>query len=273
MLTLAIGDIFIPERSIDLPQKFRKLLSPNPNTIPTNNKISRVVCLGNITNSQKTLEFLHNLSPQFNLVKGEFDNLTILSQQLSLISNKKEEIIPYYNVFTCDNLRIGYTNGFQIVPKGDPLSLLAFARELDVDILIWGGTHKVEAYTLDGKFFINPGSATGALSFDWPDNEDYDDVEEEEPDKLEDKVEKLEEEKKENNEEVDVKEEGNDDSQNTDAQEDNKIDKDILAEVEEMNANIPSFCLLDTHGSTCILYIYTYLNGEVKVDKVTYTKE
>ncbi|EGW34638.1 uncharacterized protein SPAPADRAFT_57688 [Spathaspora passalidarum NRRL Y-27907] len=266
MLTLAIGDLFIPERSIDLPTKFKKLLAPNPNSIPSNNKISRVVCLGNILNSQESLKFLHNLSPQFNLVKGEYDNSTILSQQLSILSHNKEEIIPYCNVFTHDNLRIGYTNGYQIVPKGDPLALSAFSRELDVDILIWGGSHRVEAYTLDGKFFVNPGSATGAITFDWPDNEAYE--EEEEANKETEMKEDKPDEKKEEKE----TEQGIED-QTESKQESSKINKEILSEVTELNSNIPSFCLLDIQGSTCILYIYTYLNGEVKVDKVTYTRD
>ena len=38
---------------------------------------------------------------------------------------------------------------------------------MDVDVLLWGGTHKFEAYELEGKFFINPGSATGALGTGW----------------------------------------------------------------------------------------------------------
>lgn len=37
-------------------------------------------------------------------------------------------------------------------------------RELEVDILISGHTHKFNAFEKDGKFFINPGSATGAYS-------------------------------------------------------------------------------------------------------------
>ena len=109
-----------------------------------------MICLGNITNSSTILQFLTNISPQFNLVKGEFDNPVVLSQQLSLLN--KSSNIPLYNRFVHDNLKIGYTNGFQVIPRGDPLALSAFARELDVDVLIWGGTHKVEAYTLDGKF-------------------------------------------------------------------------------------------------------------------------
>ena len=38
---------------------------------------------------------------------------------------------------------------------------------MDVDVLLWGGTHKFEAYELEGKFFVNPGSATGAISTGW----------------------------------------------------------------------------------------------------------
>ena len=38
---------------------------------------------------------------------------------------------------------------------------------MDVDVLLWGGTHKFEAYELEGKFFVNPGSATGALGTGW----------------------------------------------------------------------------------------------------------
>ena len=38
---------------------------------------------------------------------------------------------------------------------------------MDVDILLWGGTHKFEAYEMEGKFFVNPGSATGAMTTGW----------------------------------------------------------------------------------------------------------
>lgn len=38
---------------------------------------------------------------------------------------------------------------------------------MDVDVLLWGGSHRFEAYELEGKFFVNPGSATGALSTGW----------------------------------------------------------------------------------------------------------
>ena len=38
---------------------------------------------------------------------------------------------------------------------------------MDVDVLLWGGTMKFEAYELEGKFFVNPGSATGAMGMGW----------------------------------------------------------------------------------------------------------
>jgi len=50
----------------------------------------------------------------------------------------------------------------QIVPWGDPDALAMVQRQLDVDILITGHTHQFEAYEHENKFFINPGSATGA---------------------------------------------------------------------------------------------------------------
>ena len=68
---------------------------------------------------------------------------------------------------THGSLRIGFTHGHTIVPPGDGDSLLIAARQMDVDILLWGGTHKFEAYEMEGKFFVNPGSATGAMTTGW----------------------------------------------------------------------------------------------------------
>ncbi|CAK9438722.1 uncharacterized protein LODBEIA_P29460 [Lodderomyces beijingensis] len=309
MLTLAIGDLFIPERSIDIPAKFKKLISPNPNNIPSNSKISKVICLGNITNSTSTLRFLKNISPDFQLVKGEFDDPVLVSQQLQLIienqSQQKQQQqgrrndvkIPMYSKFTHDNLKIGFTNGYQIMPRGDPMQLSAFARELDVDILVWGGTTRVEAYVMDGKFFINPGSATGAFTFDWPELEDEESSDEEvkegekeqaeevKDDKTEEvKDEKIEEEKGEKNEdEKDEKKEAKEekDEKNEEVK-DEKKEANLKAEYPsteevqraiELNTSIPSFCLLHTQDSTCILYVYTLFDDEVKVDKVTYIKQ
>lgn len=38
------------------------------------------------------------------------------------------------------------------------------ARQLDVDVLISGHTHECVTYQHEGRFYVNPGSATGAFS-------------------------------------------------------------------------------------------------------------
>lgn len=266
MFTLAIGDIFVPDRLPGIPQKFLKLLAPNAGKYPSNPRISQVVCLGNITQSKETLEFLYNISPSLHIVQGEFDDANIVSQQLEHILGNYASL-PQYKVVTVDNFRIGFTNGHQIMPRNDPLSLLAFAREINVDILIWGGTHRVEAYTLDGKYFINPGSASGAFHFGWPEID-----EEEEEQKDESKQEdnsadtKETEEDKHDKDELKEGESEKKDDEKPDTEEEDDQD-------ENLNEPIPSFCLLETQGPKCTLYIYTYINDEVKVDKVIYQKD
>ena len=58
--------------------------------------------------------------------------------------------------------KIGLIHGHQIVPWGDPQSLSMLQRQMDVDIIISGHTHRNEVNEYDGKWFLNPGSITGA---------------------------------------------------------------------------------------------------------------
>lgn len=292
MLILAIGDLYIPERAIDIPNKFKKLLQPN-------GKIDKVLCLGNITNSNSTLNFLKNISNDFQLIKGEDDIDLTLPQSL---------------VLNCDNLKIGLINGFQIIPKNDPLSLLNHARMMDVDILIYGSTHKVEAYTLDGKFFINPGTGTGAYSTDHLDKDDRliiskiidnklklntksklnkDKEVEKEEEKGEEKVSKDETQKVQQPIDDNDKITQSNESKSESTTENNKsekvdqvdtvdpvkpiepptLDELQLHDIDEYMEPFPSFCLLDVKDATCTLYLYTLVDGEVKIDKLVYTKD
>lgn len=226
--------------------QFKKLLVPG--------KISQVLCLGNATSSPSSLEFLKVLSPDFQIVKGEFDDDTTL---------------PLSLVITHGSLRIGFTNGYAIVPRGDPLSLLTMARQMNVDVLIWGGTHKVEAYTLEGKFFVNPGSATGAFSTEWPDvDEDEELADGGDEQSKEDTTAKETAAEEQTEEATGGTEEDPKEGLKAaiEAPEEEKDDE------EEDNEGVPSFTLLDIQGSVITLYIYTYLSGEVKVDKVSYRK-
>lgn len=72
---------------------------------------------------------------------------------------------------TVGQFRIGLCHGHQLVPWGDVDVLALLRRQLDVDIVVTGHTHKFEAFEQDGKFYVNPGSATGAYSpLDWYDH-------------------------------------------------------------------------------------------------------
>lgn len=138
----------------------------------TPGKIGQILCLGNLT-SPSVYHFLRNLAPDLQLVKGDFDiPLTATSnpsQQASTSAPAPEAAYPIptalSKVVTHGSLRIGFTHGDSIIPPGDPDALLIAARQMDVDVLCWAGTHKFEAYEMEGKFFINPGSATGAPSW------------------------------------------------------------------------------------------------------------
>ena len=63
-LVLLVSDLLIPLKSPDIDSQFKSILVPN--------KIQHVLCLGNIGN-QQTFDWLHGLSGDFHVVKGDFD--------------------------------------------------------------------------------------------------------------------------------------------------------------------------------------------------------
>lgn len=75
--------------------------------------------------------------------------------------------LPLAQVVTHGALRVGFLEGFTAVAPAEMDLLLAEANKLDVDVLCWGGTHRFDAYEYEGKFFVNPGSATGAFVSGW----------------------------------------------------------------------------------------------------------
>jgi len=123
--------------------QFKKLLAPG--------KISQTLCLGNLTD-KSTYEYLRSISPDLKIVKGRMD--------------VEAASLPLTQVVTHGGVRIGFLEGFTLV-SSEPDLLLAEANKLDVDVLCWGGTHKFECFEYMDKFFINPGTATGAFSTDW----------------------------------------------------------------------------------------------------------
>lgn len=140
MLVLVLGDLHIPHRCSSLPAKFKKLLVPG--------RIHHILATGNIC-TKESYDYLKSLANDVHIVRGDFDeNLTY----------------PEQKVVTVGQFRIGLCHGHQVVPRGDPEALALIQRQLDVDILITGHTYKFEAYEHGNKFYINPGSATGAFN-------------------------------------------------------------------------------------------------------------
>ena len=82
-------------------------------------------------------------------MKGDFD------ESLNLPQTKTVQI---------GNIKFGLIHGHQVVPWGDLEALSSVARQLDVDVLISGHTHKQSINQYDGRYFINPGSVSGAYS-------------------------------------------------------------------------------------------------------------
>ncbi|KAI8384577.1 vacuolar protein sorting-associated protein 29-like protein [Radiomyces spectabilis] len=140
VLVLVIGDLHIPHRVHDLPLKFKKLLVPG--------KIQQIICTGNICDKE-TYDYLRTIAGDITVVKGDFD---------------ENPNFPQSKVVTIGNIRVGVLHGHQVIPWGDQESLDITARQMEVDVLLSGHTHQFEAFENNGRFFINPGSATGAYS-------------------------------------------------------------------------------------------------------------
>ena len=135
---LVLGDLHIPHRSSALPAKFKKLLVPG--------RIQHILCTGNLC-TKESLDYLKTLASDVHIVRGEFDD---------------NPAFPEQKVVTVGQFRIGLIHGHQVVPWGDPDVLCALQRQLDADVMISGHTHEFAAFEHENRFFINPGSITGA---------------------------------------------------------------------------------------------------------------
>ena len=138
-LVLVVGDMFVPQRSPDINEQFKSILIPN--------KLQHVLSLGNI-GSRESYDWLKNLSNDFHTVKGDFD----------------EGDIPEKKVVQIGEFKIGMIHGHQVLPWGDLDALTNVQRELGCDILLSGHTHQIDINVKDCKFYINPGSISGAFS-------------------------------------------------------------------------------------------------------------
>ncbi|GAA5906852.1 retromer subunit VPS29 [Sporobolomyces salmoneus] len=233
VLVLVLGDLHIPNRSHDLPSKFKKLLVPG--------KISQILSTGNITD-RETWDYLKSVAPDLRGVKGDWDETSSLPPSMTVQHGP---------------LRIGVIHGHQVVPLGDPEMLAATARKMDVDVLISGATHRFEAFESDNRFFLNPGSATGAFSPTWtppppaPAPAVSSPTKESPPSSSSTTT---------------------DPSATQSPQKETETTKEDQEDEEEESSPTPSFALLDIQGNVVVTYVYTEKNGDVSVEKMEFRK-
>jgi putative phosphoesterase len=141
MLVLIIGDLHIPYKTHEISRVFREHLQPG--------KIHQILCTGNVC-VKSEMEFLRTICNEIVVVRGELDE--------EGISNIDHAVLPI------GGFKVGLVSSYSIFPITDHSRLAIKQRELDVDILIHGGTHKADAYEYDGCFYLDPGSATGAFT-------------------------------------------------------------------------------------------------------------
>lgn len=186
VLVLVIGDLHIPHRTHDLPAKFKKLLVPG--------KIQQILCTGNVCDKE-TLDYLHGVAPDVNVVRGDYDEVRFLrAVSLSgLICPRRAPVEPdlpdVRNRNTLSNQdrchtrtpihplgRLGLaqcdctTNGCRRAHLGTYTSVcdtshLACKASSESNRSCSGiDSCRFQATEYDGKFFLNPGTATGAWS-------------------------------------------------------------------------------------------------------------
>eukprot|EP00173_Palmaria_palmata_P004450 Plantae.Rhodophyta-Palmaria_palmata.ctg6101.p1 GENE.Plantae.Rhodophyta-Palmaria_palmata.ctg6101~~Plantae.Rhodophyta-Palmaria_palmata.ctg6101.p1 ORF type:complete len:128 (+),score=13.75 Plantae.Rhodophyta-Palmaria_palmata.ctg6101:323-706(+) len=75
------------------------------------------------------------------------------------------EAYPGKSIVTIGNIAFGLCHGHQAIPYSDETALSALRREMGVDVLISGHTHKLNVRQgSEGGLYINPGTATGCAS-------------------------------------------------------------------------------------------------------------
>lgn len=117
-----------------------------------------------------------------------------------------------------------------------------------------GATHKFEAFEFEGRFFLNPGSATGAFTFSKLGNIAATAKGEAAPDNDDDK-------------------ENRQDGGGSTTGEPVEKQTRIQADPNSINGTTPSFALMDIQGNNVVTYVYQLVDGEVKVERQEFRKD
>ncbi|KPI90860.1 vacuolar sorting-like protein [Leptomonas seymouri] len=140
VLVLVVGDTWIPQRASGVPEVFRKMFTPG--------RIHKVLITGGV-GCKEMYDYLRTIAAEVHCTASEVDR-------------QWTDRFPERVVLTVEGLKIGLIHGHQVVPLGDKDSLAAVQREMDVDVLVSGGTFHSKYFEFDSNLFVNPGSLSGA---------------------------------------------------------------------------------------------------------------
>lgn len=99
---------------------------------------------------------LKTIAPNVYVVRGDMD--------VEMPDFLEAGSFPEHQVVTICDFRIGLIHGHQVTPWGTTDGLMRWQRKFNCDILVSGFTHQNTAENVEGKVYINPGSATGAYT-------------------------------------------------------------------------------------------------------------
>jgi len=156
VVILVLGDSHIPRRAQSLPTEIINKI----NELTSDFLFDIVLFTGDVINAPELIRFLKSKAQKgFYKVIGNMDYYggdanAPLYQELK------------FNISGDNNLTLGLTHGAQIEPRGDISKLEELALKKGYNILISGHTHKEEIILSEnGILLVNPGSSTGAWSF------------------------------------------------------------------------------------------------------------
>jgi vacuolar protein sorting-associated protein 29 len=169
-LVLILGDMFIPDRAIQIPPEFQRMLIPG--------RMQYVFGTGNI--SATSLEELRLLAPHVYIVAGDYDHLDDPIHENTNYNNTNYNMgttttYPETCIVQVGNWKIGMIHGHQLIPplpfhspttttmnnngvgtESSSSSLDWIQRKLQADIVITGHTHRSTVTLHHNYCHINP---------------------------------------------------------------------------------------------------------------------
>lgn len=131
-----VGDFHIPGRKREIPRELLAILKEK--------QVERILCTGDLT-TLSSIKILKEISP-VECVRGEMDFLSL----------------PTNKILDIGNFKFGLIHGNPTKEYKTIDDYIRMFKEMNVNVLIYGHTHKQQDEIISDIVVLNPGSATGA---------------------------------------------------------------------------------------------------------------